>query len=488
MAWSSGDSLNSRNLNNMGGNIYNVTAYGATGDGTTDDTTAIRSAVVAAGTYGIVYFPPGTYLCSDLSVDQPMLLYGAGRSSVLYNTTSGTTTLSVRRTASSTTNRESELFGVTLRDLTLTSNRTTDVTGLWLQRLDHSTFDNLTFEAIDGPAIHFASLVRESNFNNITTRWCGGGATRPAILFSSVSGDGAFESHNAINFISPRIIYSHGPAVTIDTGSDVSDLPKTRVISFIGYQFHGLLRTGSDFDGTTPIANSSLTHDIVQLKSCRDVRFLNGISTAAGQGAAHFNISGGGDATSGATNISIRGARVEGHTAPSTGTVATYNSGVSLADGCQLYIDDSYVNATRDIVAASGSSLHLGANVDFLGTSSIDSTAYEPAQRMTGVFAPRPAESLILQGITRIEPLDIYSRSDSEPLRLSGQHNAAGSITLRTTNGTALTNRLRVDAGSAGTIVALAPINLATNRVSPGARVPLWAIADRGLIRNYGSR
>ena len=42
---------------------YNVKTYGATGDGTTDDTAAIQAALDASGN-GVVFFPPGTYLCN----------------------------------------------------------------------------------------------------------------------------------------------------------------------------------------------------------------------------------------------------------------------------------------------------------------------------------------------------------------------------------------------------------------------------------------
>jgi hypothetical protein len=46
--------------------VYNVQSYGATGNGTTDDTTAIQNATNAAvATGGIVFFPPGTYLISS---------------------------------------------------------------------------------------------------------------------------------------------------------------------------------------------------------------------------------------------------------------------------------------------------------------------------------------------------------------------------------------------------------------------------------------
>ena len=41
---------------------YNVKNYGAAGDGTTDDTTAIQNAINAMpNTGGVVFLPPGTY-------------------------------------------------------------------------------------------------------------------------------------------------------------------------------------------------------------------------------------------------------------------------------------------------------------------------------------------------------------------------------------------------------------------------------------------
>ena len=41
--------------------VYNVRAYGAVGDGSTDDTTAILNASAAAGTSGVVSLPSGSY-------------------------------------------------------------------------------------------------------------------------------------------------------------------------------------------------------------------------------------------------------------------------------------------------------------------------------------------------------------------------------------------------------------------------------------------
>lgn len=47
--------------------VANVVGSGATGNGTTDDTTAIHAACTAAGVGGTVYFPAGTYLVDGLT-------------------------------------------------------------------------------------------------------------------------------------------------------------------------------------------------------------------------------------------------------------------------------------------------------------------------------------------------------------------------------------------------------------------------------------
>jgi len=72
--------------------IVSVKDFGATGDGATDDTSAIQAAIDDIGTIGgIVYFPPGTYLVTALTVsDSAVTLTGAGIGAT--NIVSATTT------------------------------------------------------------------------------------------------------------------------------------------------------------------------------------------------------------------------------------------------------------------------------------------------------------------------------------------------------------------------------------------------------------
>ena len=78
-------------------NIYNVKSYGAKGDGTTDDSLAIGSAITAIGTSdGNMYFPPGNYLVSQSnSITNQMSVSGAGRNSSIITTNNGTANIFV---------------------------------------------------------------------------------------------------------------------------------------------------------------------------------------------------------------------------------------------------------------------------------------------------------------------------------------------------------------------------------------------------------
>lgn len=76
--------FNAGKLLDKGEIVFDVKAYGATGDGSTDDTAAIQSAVDAANTAGggIVWFPKGTYKL----VTNPIKLYsGATPTIVAYS-------------------------------------------------------------------------------------------------------------------------------------------------------------------------------------------------------------------------------------------------------------------------------------------------------------------------------------------------------------------------------------------------------------------
>ncbi len=74
-----------RSAQNKMRDIVSVTDFGATGNGTTDDTTAIQAAITSLGSNGGgLYFPTGTYkITAGLTIAHPMVLFGNGAGSII---------------------------------------------------------------------------------------------------------------------------------------------------------------------------------------------------------------------------------------------------------------------------------------------------------------------------------------------------------------------------------------------------------------------
>lgn len=63
--------------------FFDVTDYGAAGDGSTNDTTALQDALDAAAGGGVVWLPAGTYLTDPLDVPDGVTIQGVGWASII---------------------------------------------------------------------------------------------------------------------------------------------------------------------------------------------------------------------------------------------------------------------------------------------------------------------------------------------------------------------------------------------------------------------
>lgn len=67
-----------RNLVTRGADVINVKDFGATGNGTTDDTAAIQAAITAAPAGAAIYFPKGSYKAYAVQITKDITIFGDG--------------------------------------------------------------------------------------------------------------------------------------------------------------------------------------------------------------------------------------------------------------------------------------------------------------------------------------------------------------------------------------------------------------------------
>lgn len=78
-------------LNDRGGQVFNVKAYGATGNGSTDDTAAIKAALAAVPSGGTIFVPAGTYKVSAPLIIPPGVTFQGSTRTLWFPSEGGTT-------------------------------------------------------------------------------------------------------------------------------------------------------------------------------------------------------------------------------------------------------------------------------------------------------------------------------------------------------------------------------------------------------------
>ncbi len=140
---------------------FDVRAYGATGDGTTNDYTAIQAAITAAGAVkGAVMIPPGTYAYGttlDASF-QGITIMGVGRPTLKFTGTGNALQLAM---PTASTNR----YDFCLRDFIIDGNANC-TNGIYIQAYHHGFIENVEVRNVNAAGLRteFSVCTQISNF------------------------------------------------------------------------------------------------------------------------------------------------------------------------------------------------------------------------------------------------------------------------------------------------------------------------------------
>jgi hypothetical protein len=233
-------------LNNPPLQVFNVTTYGAAGDGKTDDTLAIQKTIDIAPSGSLIFIPSTAkfYIVSNLTINRPLTLVGESWGAQL-KAKAGSSGYLLNITAGSERSAEGHLAGVFVRSLSLDGNsRAPDIGAISMTTLEQSQFTDLRIENFKREALNFQTSVRECNFTRIHMRFCGNAdAGYPEINLNDRSLSSP-DAHNFLYFDKIYSIFAMGDHVLLDTmaGKTLNKKPvTTRDIFFTNSTFHGVV-------------------------------------------------------------------------------------------------------------------------------------------------------------------------------------------------------------------------------------------------------
>ncbi len=259
--------------------MFNVKAFGAKGDGHTDDTKAIQTALdAAAETKGAVFVPEGVFMCGELRVSSHVEIRGLANWS--FQRLAGSVLKLNDGKAKGLLNLTGAL-GVTVRDLCLDGGKLPGAThGILFDKPDFGKeedtprIDGCRVDSFSGDGVHLKKIwcfsIRRSHFYRnegwgVMVRGWDGFVHDNWFTCNGQGGFGSFHANSAITFTGNRLewnrlggLVSHGGKSYNITGnyfdrnfgSGIALLPRgdapARNFSIVGNIFN---RTGDPVEG-----------------------------------------------------------------------------------------------------------------------------------------------------------------------------------------------------------------------------------------------
>ena len=393
----------------LGERVVSVKDFGATGDGTTNDTTNVQAAItrVQARGGGIVLFPYGTYLISS-----PLTITAVGVS------LQGTGWGSIIKNQSTTGNAISVDVGSAIdskgaiRNLAITASTTSTGTAIVLTNGNKHRIENVTTSlhrfgvtasAVSDTIVEGVEVLSTDSNSAAIAFTCGGGmrlanCTAAGTGGTGVSVAGADCALRSVTVGSGYLTgYSIGGArCLVDGGSCAASTSALAVGGGTGTEFR---LNGTSFTGTGTVvvtgANSVLSniHSLAAVtfsgNYCRMIGgYVNVSGTAVTLSALYGVVSGATlRGTTSAVNVTASNATITGNYCVATTTGITLGSTLCTASGNNINaatginassanctVTGNYITATTAGVTASGASVAVVGNIVAATTTGISLT------------------------------------------------------------------------------------------------------------------
>jgi hypothetical protein len=174
--------------------VFDVRAFGAKGDGSTDDTAAVQAAIDAAAVSGgMVWLAPGTYLCGTIVLKSKVHVVGSGYEVSILKLKAGTNASLLKGANFDTLTGSDSHAGIaqwSLQDLTVDGNRANNTAGCGIQVYGFGfTLRNIRVRDCDDHGIYsewanYASYpdpcydLFEAHVENVSVHMCDGDGIR----------------------------------------------------------------------------------------------------------------------------------------------------------------------------------------------------------------------------------------------------------------------------------------------------------------------
>lgn len=319
--------------------VVNVIGYGATGDGTTDDTTAVQAALDAAAAAGggTVYFPPGTYMVTSLTVGDAVTLQGAGPwASEIKQIASTNAHLLTLETGST--------INVGVRDLILHGNNDNQTDANDLIRFDNTAGGSTTLARHRILNVHLRSAKGNGLYLGPYSR----ASVVDAVDIYDADADGLVLAGSDSQVSNVSIGQSGDDGVVISGSSYQLQNVKSWYSGRLGANGRGFLIEGSRNTLTNCYSQENRAHGFMAFKSGTVITSLQLIGCISDGGGTIAN-------QQGFNLYNCTGALVRGTVTKFTGAIGTPAEGLAIAGGsteCDVALTVNG-NSGADITASS---------------------------------------------------------------------------------------------------------------------------------------